>query len=149
MTHKSLPPTSTFLVRTSDLSRLLVNVVNLELDVAVRYVKHLVVLLEHFCVPLHTRLESRQRNGHVVTGGSTTALGVEEETGAVGRGAEATTHLEAGLDLVASSGSLSDEVLHREKERDALVVGLDRGSGVVDAVLVKKGTIGLEATETK
>lgn len=123
---------------TSDLSRLLVNVVNLELDVAVRYIEHLVVLLEHFCVPLNTRLKSRQRNGHVVTGGSTAALGVKEQTRAVRRGAEAAAHLEARLDLVATRGSLGDEVLHGEEERDALVVGLDGGGGVVDAVLGKR-----------
>lgn len=121
--------------RTSDLSRLLVDVVNLELDVAVSHVEHLVVLLEHLRVSLHSRLEPRQRNGHVVTGGSTAALGVEEEARPVGGGAEAAAHLEAGLDLVAARGCLSHEVLHCEEERDALVVGLDGGRGVVDAVL--------------
>lgn len=120
---------------TSDLSRLLVHVVNLELDVAVRYVEHLVVLLEHLRVSLNTGLEPGQCDGHVVAGGSTAALGVEEEASAVRRGLEAAAHLEAGLNLVAPGGRLGDEVLHGEEERDALVVHLDGGRGVVDAVL--------------
>lgn len=121
--------------RTSDLSRLLVHGVNLELDVSIRHIEHLVVLLEHLRVSLNAGLEPGQRDGHVVTRGSAAALGVEEEASPVGGSAEAAAHLEAGLDLVTSRGGLRHEVLHGEEEGDALVVGLDGGGGVVDAIL--------------
>lgn len=120
---------------TADLGLLRVDLVDLHLDAALGHVEGLVVLLEKLFISLLAGLKTGKSNGHVVTGGSTTALGVKEEAGTVGGGVEVTTHLETRLE--GGTVALGNEVLDGEKEGNTLATGkLDGGGGVINALLL-------------
>ena len=128
----------------ADLGLLRLDLVDLHLDAALGNVEGLVVLLEKLFISLLAGLKTGKSNGHVVTGGSTTALGVKEEAGTVGGGVEVTTHLEARLE--GGTVALGNEVLDGEKEGNTLATRkLDGGGGIIDTLLLgedKLATVG-------
>ena len=120
---------------TADLALLSIDLVNLHLDTSGANVEGLVVLLEHSGITLLSGLKSRKSNGHVISGGSSTSLGVKEKTGTVGRNAEVSAHLESGLE--GSAVTLGNELLHGEEERNTLSSRkLNGGGGVVNTLLL-------------
>mmetsp|Transcript_23660 Transcript_23660/g.74427 ORF Transcript_23660/g.74427 Transcript_23660/m.74427 type:complete len:322 (-) Transcript_23660:106-1071(-) len=108
---------------------------DLELDLARDHIELLVVLVEELGITLLAVLKTRERDGHVVAGRHTAALGVKEEAGAVGRHLEVATEL--GADLEGGAGAAGHELLDGEEERDTLAARkLHGGGGVVNAVLL-------------
>jgi photosystem II oxygen-evolving enhancer protein 1 len=90
----------------SNLGLLGVDLVDLHLNTTLGDVKGLVVLREHGIVTGLSGLKTGKGDGHVIAGGSSAALGVEEEASTVRRGGEVTSHLEAGLE----GGSVEEEI---------------------------------------
>mmetsp|Transcript_8676 Transcript_8676/g.12750 ORF Transcript_8676/g.12750 Transcript_8676/m.12750 type:complete len:343 (+) Transcript_8676:104-1132(+) len=120
---------------TSNLGLLGVNLVDLHLDTSLSYIEDLVVLSKKLGISLLSGLKTGKGNSHIISGGSSTSLGVKEESSTVRRSVEVTSHLEARLETV--SVTLADKVLHGEKERNTLSSWkLNGGCGVVNSLLL-------------
>lgn len=145
-THVSIPRL-TGNEHTSNFTLLSIHLVHFHFNSSTSNLESLVILLEELGITLLTGLKTGQGHGHIVTGGSSTSLGVEEETGTVGWDAEVTTHLEAGLEGSAVSGG--DELFDGEEEGDALSSWqLDRGGSIVNTLFFGEddlSTVGLQA----
>lgn len=132
----------------SNLGLLGVDLVDLHLNTTLGDVKGLVVLREHGIVTGLSGLKTGKGDGHVIAGGSSAALGVEEEASTVRRGGEVTSHLEAGLEGGSVAGGLKG--LDGEEEGDTLATGkLDGGGGVVNSFLLLEdnlASLGLEGS---
>lgn len=117
-----------------------IDLVDCELDIALEHVELLVVLLEQL-VLLRAGLSGSQGTSEVVAGGGTTALGVKEQTRAVGGHSEGSAQVEARLDG-AGGGRLGDQILDGEqKGHTGATGGLHGGGGVVDAVLLGEDSL--------
>mmetsp|Transcript_19449 Transcript_19449/g.21871 ORF Transcript_19449/g.21871 Transcript_19449/m.21871 type:complete len:314 (+) Transcript_19449:123-1064(+) len=119
---------------TSDFGFIGIDLVDFHLDTSLSDIESLVVLLEEFGITFLSGLKTGKSDSHIVTGGSTTSLGVQEKTGTVRRCVEVTSHLETGLE--GSSISLGNEILDGEKEGNTFSSGkLDSGGSVIDTLL--------------
>lgn len=117
-----------------------VHLVDSKLNVTAKNVELFVVLVEEEGVTVDTVLDTGEGASLVVTSGGTTALGIKEEAGAVGRNDNRTSHLEARLDLVAVA--LGNQALEGEEERNTLAAGhLHSGGSVVDTIFLGEGCL--------
>mmetsp|Transcript_17010 Transcript_17010/g.23353 ORF Transcript_17010/g.23353 Transcript_17010/m.23353 type:complete len:344 (-) Transcript_17010:46-1077(-) len=125
---------------TSDITLLSIDLVYFHLDTSLGNLENLVVLLEEFFISLLSRLKTGKSNGHIVTGGSTTSLGVKEKTGTVRRNIEVSSHLETRLEGTSVSGGL--KILYGEKKRNTLTSWkLNGGGGVIDTLLLGENNL--------
>mmetsp|Transcript_46785 Transcript_46785/g.70681 ORF Transcript_46785/g.70681 Transcript_46785/m.70681 type:complete len:303 (-) Transcript_46785:364-1272(-) len=125
---------------TSNFALIGVNLVYLHLNTSLCDLENLVVLLEELIVTLLSRLKTWKSNSHIVTGGSTTSLGVKEKTSTVRRNIEVSSHLETRLEGSCVSGGL--KILYGEKERNTLTSGhLNGGGGVVNTLLLGENNL--------
>jgi len=125
---------------TSNFALIGVNLVYLHLNTSLCDLENLVVLLEELIITLLSRLKTWKSNSHIVTGGSTTSLGVKEKTSTVRRNIEVSSHLETRLEGSCVSGGL--KILYGEKERNTLTSGhLNGGGGVVNTLLLGENNL--------
>ena len=124
----------------SNLLFLNIDLVDFHLNTALGDIEDLVVLAEEFIITFLSRLKTRESNRHVVSGGTSASLRIEEKTGSVGRGVEVTSHLETRLE--GSSVALGLEVLDGEEERNALTSReLDGGGSVINTLLFVENNV--------
>mmetsp|Transcript_311 Transcript_311/g.508 ORF Transcript_311/g.508 Transcript_311/m.508 type:complete len:340 (-) Transcript_311:78-1097(-) len=120
---------------TSDFGFIGIDLVDFHFDTSLSDIEGLVVLLEKFSITFLSRLKTGKSDSHIVTGGSTTSLGVQEKTGTVRRCVEVTSHLETRLE--GSSVTLGNKILDSEKEGNTFSSRkLDSGRGVIDTLLL-------------
>mmetsp|Transcript_10891 Transcript_10891/g.26188 ORF Transcript_10891/g.26188 Transcript_10891/m.26188 type:complete len:279 (-) Transcript_10891:241-1077(-) len=118
----------------------LVNLVDFHLDTSGGDVECLVVLREKLVVTFLSGLKTGKSDSHIVSGGTTTSLGVKEKTSTVGRNGEVSSHLESRLEGV--SASLGDKVLNGEKERNTFSSRkLDGARGVINTLLLGENNV--------
>jgi hypothetical protein len=111
-----------------------VDLVYFHLDTSSGDIEGLVVLLEELIITILSGLKTGECDSHVVTGGSTTSLGVEEETSTVRRSVEVSSHLETRLE--GSSVTLGNKILHGKEERNTFASRkLNSSGGVVNSIL--------------
>mmetsp|Transcript_20385 Transcript_20385/g.26348 ORF Transcript_20385/g.26348 Transcript_20385/m.26348 type:complete len:321 (-) Transcript_20385:63-1025(-) len=127
-------------VYTSNLLFFGVNLVDLHLDTSLSDIESLVILVEELIVTLLSRLKTRKSNSHIVTSGSTTSLGVKEESSTVRRSGGSSSHLESRLEGRSVSNGL--QLLDSEKEWNTLTSGkLNGGGGVVNTFFLLENNV--------
>jgi hypothetical protein len=132
----------------SNFTLLSIDLVHFHFDSSVSNFEGLVVLLEELSITLLSGLKTRKGNSHIVSGNSSTSLGVKEKTGTVGRNRKVSSHLEAGLE--GSSVSSGNKLLNGEEEWNTLSSWkLDSGGCVVNTLLLRENnlaSVGLQAS---